>query len=326
VLFTGASAAPNSTLEAVRARGYLICGVAEGPLGFSHLDERGTWSGLDIDFCGALAAAVLGKKELVKFRPLPTAERFSALKSAEVDVLARSTTWTLTRDAEMGVRFIGALYHDGQALMVRRSQGVGSVLELSGATVCVGAGGTSERNLQEFFGQRRMRYTAVAIEKWDDLVKAYLGRRCAAVSADASALALLRLQATDPAEHQILPELLSKEPLGPAVAQGDEQWFSIVRWVLFALVAAEEHGITSGTVDQMRTSDVLEVRRLLGVEGRLGKSLGLSADWAYQAIKQTGNYDELFERNLGMRSQLKLERGKNSPWSKGGALFAPPFR
>jgi general L-amino acid transport system substrate-binding protein len=321
----GPAAAESGTLQAIRARGHLVCGVAEGPLGFSHLDERGVWSGLDIDFCGALAAAVLGKRELVKFRPLTSAERFSALKSGEVDVLARSTTWTLTREAELGVRFVGALFHDGQAVMVRRSRSVTSALELSGATICV-ASGVPERTLHEFFGQRGMRYTPVVLDKWDDLVKAYTGGRCVALSADVSALALVRMQSLQPAEHQILPEMLSKEPLGPVVAQGDERWFSVVRWVLFALIAAEEYEVTSATADAMRASEIGEVRRLLGREGALGPSLGLSADWAYQAIRQAGNYGEMFERNLGARSQLKLERGKNSPWSKGGALFSPPFR
>ncbi len=322
----GSLAAYATTLEAVRARGYINCGVADGPLGFSHVNDRGIWSGLEVDFCAALAAAVLGNKDAVKYRPLAMTNRFAALRANEVDLLARSATWTLSRDTDLGARFVETLFHDGQGLLVRRSQGVASVLELSGASICVSANGPAQQNLNEFFGQRGMRFTAIAFEKWDDAVRAYVNKRCTALSAEVTTLALVRASSGSVNEHQQLPEVLSKEPLSPVVRQGDEQWFGIVRWVLFALLTAEEHGVTSSNVDAARSSDLVEVRRLLGVDGDLGASLGLSRDWAYQVIKQSGNYGEMFERNVGMKSPLRLERMANNLWSKGGLMHAPPFR
>ena len=326
LLLAGCMETPAATLDEVRARGYLMCGVADGPLGFSHVDERGVWSGLEVDFCAGLAAAVLGDRKAVKYRPLTIAERFVALRNGEVDLLARSATWTLSRDMDLGARFVDALFYDGQAMMVRRAQGVTSVLELSGASICVLADGPAQRILEEYFGQRGMRFTAVPFEKWDTAVEAYLNKRCTALSADLTTLGLVRAAIDATGEHQVLPEMLSKEPIGPAVKQGDPKWFGIVRWVLFALIAAEEHGVTSGTVENAAQSPLLEVRRLLGTDGDLGASLGLSRTWAYDLIRQVGNYGELFERNVGMQSPLKLERRANNLWAKGGLMRAPPFR
>lgn len=324
VLGTGPVSA--GTLENVRARGHLLCGVAEGPLGFSHLDERGAWSGLDVDFCAGLAAAVLGRKDAVKYRPLSMTQRFTALQAREVDVLARSATWTLSRDTDLGARYVGTSFHDGQGLLVRRTQGISSALELTGATVCIPAGGPARQHLEEFFGQRGMRFTPLPFDKWEEMIQAYVNKRCTALSADASALALVRAGIGGSGEHQMLPETLSKEPLGPVVRQGDDRWFSVVRWVLFALIAAEEHGLTAANVDAARSSPIVEVRRLLGIDGDLGASLGLTRDWAYQLIKQCGNYGEIYDRNVGARSPLKLERHANNLSSKGGLMTAPPFR
>ena len=326
LLAIGCTAAAGATLDEVRARGHVLCGVADGPLGFSHVDEQGVWSGLDVDFCAALAAAIFKDRTAVKYRPLALAERFSALRAGDVDLLARSATWTLSRDMDLGARFVDTLFHDGQGVMVRRAQAVTSVLELSGASICVLAETPAQQHVAEYFGQREMRFTVHAFEKWDAAVQAYLNERCTALSADISTLALVRATIDSAGQHQLLPELLSKEPLGPVVRQGDPQWFGIVRWVLYALITAEEHGVNSGNVDAARPSKVVEVRRLLGTEGDLGASLGLSRDWAYHVIRQVGNYGELFERNVGTRSPLRLDRRANAVWSKGGLMQAPPFR
>lgn len=326
LLLFGASVSSAATLDDVRSRGHLLCGVADGPLGFSHVDAQGNWSGLEVDFCKAIAAAVLGDKSAVKFRAMTMAERFSALRDGSVDLLARGATWTLSRDMDLGARFVDTLFHDGQAVMVRRSQGVTSVLELSGATICVMSDGPAQQNVREFFGHRGMRFSIVALETWDQAVQAYLNKRCMALSADLSLLALVRATISTDEEHQLLPELLSKEPLGPVVRQDDPQWFGIVRWVLYALLTAEEYGVSSGNVDSATESKFVEVRRLLGTDGDLGASLGLSRNWAYEVIRQVGNYGELFDRNLGRGSTLKLERQINNLWSKGGLMQAPPFR
>jgi general L-amino acid transport system substrate-binding protein len=318
--------AAAGTLDEVRARGHVLCGVADGPLGFSHIDEQGVWSGLDVDFCAALAAAIFGDKSAVKYRPLMLAERFSALRAGDVDLLGRSATWTLSRDMDLGVRFVDTLFHDGQAVMVKRAQAVTSVLELSGATICVLAQTPAARHVSEYFAKREMQLTVLSFEKWDAAVEAYLNGRCTALSADLSTLALVRATIDGAGAHQFLPEMLSKEPLGPVVRQGDPQWFGIVRWVLYALIAAEELGVTSSNAAESRQSKVVEVRRLLGTEGDLGASLGLGRDWAYQAIRQVGNYGEVFERNVGMRSPLKLERRANGLWFNGGLMQAPPVR
>lgn len=318
--------AGQTTLDLIKKRGFLICGVSQSAPGFSDTDERGTWSGLNVDFCAALAVSVFGRKDAVKYRPLTSQDRFSALRAGEVDVLVRSTTWTLTLDTEIGVRFAGVLFHDGQRLLVRRSQGIASALELSGATVCLLSSNAQGQPATEFFGRRGMKYEAINLSRWDDLVKAYREKRCSALAADGATLAMERLKLGGQAEHQILPEYLSRETLGPAVRQGDEPWFNIVRWTLSALIAAEEHGVTSDAIDSFRSSSVADVRRLLGTEGNLGAALGLSPDWAYQVVKQIGNYGEIFERNLGAKSNLRVERGYNNLWTNGGLMYAPAFR
>lgn len=320
------NAAAAATLDEVRARGHLMCGVADGPRGFSHVDQQGVWSGIEVDFCAALAAAILGDRKAVRYRPLTMAERFSALRDGDVDLLARSATWTLSRDTDLGARYVETLFHDGQGMLVRRAQGVTSVLELSGASVCVLSEGPAQQNIEAYFSQRGMRYTALTFERWDAAVEAYLNERCTALTADRTTLALVRTAIGAAGEHQLLPESLSKEPLGPVVKQGDPKWFGIVRWVLYALISAEELGITSSNVDSARQSPIVEVRRLLGADGDLGASLGLSRSWAYDLVRQVGNYGEMFERNVGMQSPLRLERGANDLWTKGGQMHAPPFR
>lgn len=326
VLTPVAAADVISTAESVRQRGYVVCGVGQRSPGFAMADERGVWSGLEVDFCHAIGAAVLGKRDAVKLRPTSPQERFAVLKSGEIDVLLRSTPWTFARDAEGDLHFVGALYYDGHRMLVRRTQAVASVLELSGATICVEAGSTSEQAVAEFFAARKMRYEPILSPRWEDALKNYLSRSCTALSAEGSTLAQARIRLDQPSDHLMLPELISKEPLGPFVRQSDQRWATIVRWVLHALIAAEELGITSSNVDAMRASGLAEARRLLGSESALGPALGLPLDWAFQAIRQVGNYGEIFERNLGMRSTLKLERGPNNLWVKGGQMYAPPFR
>ena len=321
-----AQAFSGDTIEAVRKRGHILCGVSEGTPGFSTVDGKGQWSGLDIDFCRALAAAVLGDKDKVKFRPLSETDRFRAIKEKEVDVLARSTGWTLSRDTELGIRFAGVLFHDGQSLLVRRSMGISSTLELSGASICALSGSGGEQSLSDYFRVRQMRYQPVTSKRGEDLVQAYIAERCTVLSGDLAVLALERSRLHSPGDHVLLPEIISKEPKGPAVADGDEQWFSLVRWVLMSLIAAEELGLTSANVDEARASPLAEVQRFMGLDGELGAGIGLVRDWAYQVIKQTGNYGEQFDRNLGAESALKLDRGYNDIWTRGGLMFAPPFR
>lgn len=316
----------ESRLEIVRARGHLNCGVGDGLAGFSQVNARGQWSGLDVEFCSALATAVFGSKDAVKFFNLSPADRFTALANGEVDVLARATAWTLTRDTELGIRFAGVLFYDGQGFLVPRGHAITSVLELSGASVCVLPGSSGERNVTDFFGQRKMRFQLVTSEHWDHLVRTYAAGGCTVLTGDMSVLAFERSRFAAAGDHLLLPELISKEPLGPAVKAGDEQWFSIVRWNAMALVAAEELGITSTNVDAMRASSALDIRRFLGLEADLGASLGLARDWAYQVVKQVGNYAEIFDRTLGHGSALKLDRGLNNLWSKGGLLYAMPLR
>jgi general L-amino acid transport system substrate-binding protein len=300
--------------------------VTEGAAGLSTVDDRGVWSGLDVDFCAALAAAVFAKKSAVKYIALTAADRFQALKSGQVDVLARSTTWTMTRETELGLRFAPPIFYDGQGFLVRLGQAVGSVLELSGASICVLAGSRGEQSVSEFFAAQKMRFVAVVSEKWADLVSAYRLGGCTVLTGDLTVLARERAALEAPGQHILLPELITKEPFAPAVRQGDERWHSIVRWTVLALIAAEELGVTAINADTMRTSKQQDVRRLLGVEGNLGASLGLSPGWALAAIKQVGNYGEIFERNVGSRSPLKLDRRLNALWSNKGLMYAPPLR
>ncbi len=323
---SSAAAHAETRLETVKARGYVNCGVGEGLAGFSEVDGRGEWRGLDVEFCSALAASIFGSKTAVKFRNLSAADRFTALTNGEVDVLARATAWTLTRDTELGIRFAGVLYYDGQGFLVPRGHAITSVLELSGASICVLPGSSGERGITDYFGQRKMRFQLVTSEHWDHLVRTYAAGGCTVLTGDLSVLAHERSRLAMPDEHLLLPETISKEPLGPAVKAGDEQWFSIVRWNYMALIAAEELGLTSANIDSMRSSSMLDVRRFLGLEADLGAPLGLARDWAYQIVKQVGNYGEIFDRTLGQGTVLKLDRGLNKLWTKGGLMYSMPLR
>lgn len=326
-MLTGPAVAASSTLAKVKARGHLICGVSQGLPGFSLKDEKGRWSGLDVDFCRAVAAAVLGKAGKIKLRPLTSQERFAALKSRKVDILTRNTTWTLSRETELGANFAGILYHDGQGFMTRRKLGVKNALELDGVTVCLNKGTTTEANVNDFFQSRGMQYTLISFEKSDDALAAYRKGECDVYTADHSALYAQQSRLQTPSQHMILPSIISKEPLGPAVRHGDDQWFEIVKWTLFALINAEELGVTaSNALKLSRESKTPAIRRLLGVDSAIGKKLGLDQKWAFRAIREIGNYDEMFERNLGSKSSLKIQRGINELWSRGGILYAPPIR
>ncbi len=319
-------AADTTVLDAIRARGSLMCGIGEPQPGFSNVSADGQRTGLDVEFCSALAAAVFGSKDAVKLWPLSANDRFKALQAGDVDVLARGATWTLSRDTELGVRFTGVLLYDGQGFLTRRGNAVASVLELSGASVCALPGAMGEQGVANFFGTQRMRYQIVSQESWDDLVKAYSAGSCTVLTGDLSLLAEARSKLKVPTDHIILPELITKEPLGPAVRQDDPQWFAVVRWTLMALIEAEELGLTSANVDAQRASTDPAIRRFLGLEANLGQALGLPRDWAYQVVKNVGNYGEIFDRSLGAKSDLKMARGLNNSWTKGGLMYSMPFR
>jgi general L-amino acid transport system substrate-binding protein len=323
---TGTTTPAGGTLEIVKKRDILRCGVNTGLPGFSVPDDKGHWTGLDVDVCRAVAAAVFGDADKVKYQPLTAKERFTALQSGEIDMLSRNTTWTLTRDSAQGLNFVGVSYYDGQGFMINKDLGITSALELAGATVCTGAGTTTELNLADYFRQNQMAYTPVVFDSSDQTIKGFEIGRCDILTSDQSQLYSLRLKLAKPDSVMVLPEIISKEPLGPLVRQGDDKWFNIVKWTLFALINAEEMGITSANVDKMKTSTNPGIKRLLGVEGNLGKGLGLSNDWAYQIIKQVGNYAEIFDRNVGKDSPLSIERGLNALWNKGGIQYAPPIR
>ncbi len=324
------SAAPalaGPTLDGVRAKGHVQCGVSEGLPGFSSPNAKGEWSGIDVDVCRAIAAAVLGDARKVKFTPLTAKQRFTVLQSGEIDVLSRNTTWTLTRDSALGLNFAGVIYYDGQGFMVRKDLGVKSARELGGATVCINAGTTTELNAADYFRANRMRYTPVTFEKSDEVVAAYDAGRCDVYTTDQSGLHAQRIKLKNPDAHVILPEIISKEPLGPVVRQGDDEWFNIVRWSLFAMVNAEELGVTSANAAGLaKTTADPRIRRLLGVEGKMGANLKLDAAWAMRIVAQVGNYGEIFDRNLGPATTLKIARGINQLWSKGGVMYAPPIR
>jgi general L-amino acid transport system substrate-binding protein len=321
-----ASAANAATLDDVKAKGFIQCGVNTGLPGFSAPDDAGNWTGFDVDYCRAVAAAIFNDPNAVKFTPLTATERFTALQSGEIDMLSRNTTWTMARDTSLGLTFAGTSYYDGQGFMVRKSLGVSSALELSGASVCAQTGTTTELNLADFFAVNNMTYNPVLFEKKPEVDAAYDSSRCDAYTTDASGLYSTRLSLTNPDDHVVLPEIISKEPLGPVVRQGDDQWFNIVKWVHFALLNAEELGVTQANVDQMMTDENQDVRRLLGVDGTFGEGIGLGNDWAANTIKAVGNYGEIFERNVGSGSPLGIARGLNALWSKGGIQYAPPIR
>jgi general L-amino acid transport system substrate-binding protein len=337
-LLTGAIAAASlalvaipaqagKTIDAIKARGQLVCGVNTGLAGFSVADSQGNWSGLDVDVCKAIAASLLGDATKVKYVPLNAQQRFTALQSGEVDILSRNTTWTLTRDASLGMNFTGVTYYDGQGFMVPSKGKIKSAKQLKGATVCVQSGTTTEKNLTDFARANNLGIKPVVFEKVEAATGAYFAGRCQAYTTDASGLASVRnKEAKVPAEHLILPELISKEPLGPAVRRGDDEFFAIAKWVVYALIEAEEYGLTQANVDQQKTSTDPVVQRILGTTEDTGKLLGLDKDWAYRAIKATGNYGEIFERNVGPKSALGLPRGVNNLWNKGGIMYAPPVR
>ena len=321
-----AGAASAQTLDRVKQRGQLSCGVNVGLAGFSAPDDKGNWTGLDVEYCRAIAAAVLGDATKVRFVPTTAKERFTALQSGEIDVLSRNTTWTLGRDSSLGLSFAGTNYYDGQGLMVKKALKVKSAKELDGATVCVQTGTTTELNLADYFRVNKMAYKPVVFEKADEILQAYQAGRCDVYTTDASGLYAQRLQMQVPDDHIVLPEIISKEPLGPSVRQGDSQWFTIVKWVHFALLNAEEAGITKVNVDQMLNSTNPDIRRILGKEGEFGKGIGLNGDWAYQIVKQVGNYGEIFDKTVGAGSRINIARGQNNLWTKGGLQYAPPIR
>jgi general L-amino acid transport system substrate-binding protein len=314
------------TLNQVKQRGMLHCGSNTGLAGFGVPDAQGNWTGLDVEACRAIAAAIFNDPSKVKFTPLSAKDRFTALQSGEVDVLIRNSTWTMTRDTQLGILFTGVNYYDGQGFMIRKKLGVDSAKKLDGASVCTQQGTTTELNLADFFRSNNLKYEVVAFATSDETVKAYDAGRCDAFTTDASGLYSERLKLASPDEHMVLPEIISKEPLGPSVRNNDAQWFNVVKWVHFAMVNAEELGVTKENVDQMLKSDNPEIRRLLGQEGKFGESIGLTNDWAYRVIKHIGNYGESFERNVGQGSLLKIARGQNALWTKGGLQYAPPVR
>ncbi len=316
----------GSTLRSVHDRGKLLCGVNTGLPGFASVDERGNWSGLDVDVCRAVAAAVLGDANKVEFKPLTAKERLTAVQSGEIDLLSRNTTWTLSRDTGQGLHFTGISYFDGQGFMVSKALGVKSARELNGAAVCIIAGTTTELNLADYFRTHGMTYEPVVFDTADQTSRGFEAGRCDVLTSDQSQLYAVRIKLAEPDKAVVLPDVISKEPLGPVVRQGDDDWFNIVRWSLFALVNAEELGVTSDNVEEMKASSNPEVRRLLGVEGGAGKGLGLADDWVYKVVKQVGNYGEVFNRNVGADSPLQIERGLNALWENGGLQYAPPFR
>ena len=314
------------TLDAVKGKGFVQCGVSQGLPGFSNPDDQGNWNGVDVDMCRAVAAAVFGDDTKAKYTPLSAKERFTALQSGEVDMLPRNTTWTITRDTALGLNFAGVNYYDGQGFMVRKDLGVKSALELSGAAVCTNTGTTTELNVADYFRANDLDYEVVAFEKADEVVAAYDAGRCDVYTTDQSGLYAQRIKLKDPDAHIILPEVISKEPLGPAVRHGDDEWFDIVAWSLNCMINAEELGVTSANMGEMMNSTNPEIKRLLGTEGDLGKGLGLDNAWCANIIKTVGNYGESFARNLGPDTPLKIERGLNALWGKGGILYAPPVR
>jgi len=323
-----APAHAGKTLDAIKARGSVVCGVHEGLAGFSAADSQGNWTGLDVDICRAIAAAVLGDGKKVKFVPLNAQQRFTALQSGEIDILSRNTTWTLTRDASLGLEFIGVTYYDGQGFIVPVKGKIKNAKELKGATVCVQSGTTTEKNLTDFARANNLGIKPVVFEKEEAATGAYFNGRCQAYTTDASGLASIRNKvAKDPNEHVILPTLISKEPLGPVVRRGDDEWFTIAKWVVFGLIEAEEYDLTQKNVEeQVKTSKDPVVMRIVGTSEDTGRLLGLDKNWMVNALKATGNYGEIFERNVGPNSALKLPRGLNSLWNKGGIMYAPPVR
>ncbi len=321
-----ASAAGAATLDDVKARGELHCGVTTGLPGFSAPNDAGTWAGLDVDVCRALSAAIFDDPDKVKYFPLSAKDRFPALQSGEVDVLPRNTTWTSSRDTSLGLDFTFVNFYDGQGFMVKKSLNVATAKELDGASVCTQTGTTTELNMADYFRANNMTYEPVAFENNDAVVQAYDSGRCEVLTSDSSQLYALRLKLANPDDHVVLPEIISKEPLGPVVRHGDNQWKDIVTWVGFAMLNAEELGVTQANVEEMKGSDNPEIKRLLGVDGNYGEQLGLTNDWVVRVIKVVGNYGESFERNVGSESPLGIDRGINRLWTDGGLQYGMPVR
>ncbi len=323
-LSVNASAA--DTLAAVKERGFVQCGVTTGVPGYSNPDDKGNWKGMDVDVCRGIAAATLGDASKVKYIPLNAKERFTALQSGEIDVLSRVTTWTLTRDSSLGLNFAGVTYYDGQGFLINKNLGVKSALELDGASMCIQSGTTTELNAADYFRENKMQFEPVVFDTADQTVKGFEAGRCDVLTSDQSQLYALRIKLSNPNSAMILPEIISKEPLGPVVRQGDDAWFNVVKWSLFAMINAEELGLTSKNIDGMKNSKNPNIARFVGAEGIKGTGLSLADNWAYNIVKQVGNYGEAFDRNLGKNSPLKIERGLNALWNKGGLQYAPPIR
>ena len=328
VALAAAPALANKTMESVKSKGVVSCGVNAGLGGFGIADSAGKWTGFDVDFCRAVAAAALGDANKVRYVPLNAAQRFTALQSGEIDILSRNTTWTMSRDTQLGLNFGVTTFYDGQGFLIPKKLNVKSAKALKGATICVQSGTTTERNLADYFRSNKIAYKPVVFEDLKALIAAYSEGRCAVFTSDASQLAAIRANDMKvPTDHVILPEIISKEPLGPAVRRGDEDWAKLVAWVHFAMLTAEELEITSANVDAKKSDPSPEIQRLLGQAGNdFGKSIGTDAEWAYRVIKQVGNYGEVFERNVGASTPLKLNRGPNALWTKGGQQYAPPIR
>ena len=326
IAVAGASQAQSSTLDAVKKRGDLRCGVNIGLAGFSAPDDKGEWTGLDVDFCRAVASAIFKDPTKVKFVPLSAKERFTALQSGEIDLLSRNTTWTMSRGTQQGLAFVGVTYYDGQGFLVKKSLDLKSVAQLAGASICMQTGTTNELNVADYFRTRSLTYNPVVFEKNEEAVSAFNLGRCDAYTTDASGLYAQRIKLADPSAYVVLSEIISKEPLGPAVRQGDDQWANLVQWTLFAWLNAEGLGVTQENVDEKINSGNPEIRRLLGTEGEYGLGIGLDNDWAYQIVKNVGNYGQSFERNVGKGSRLNIARDQNKLWKDGGLHYAPPIR
>jgi general L-amino acid transport system substrate-binding protein len=317
----------GATLDAIKKKGFIQCGISDGLPGFSYAEAGGEYKGLDVDVCRAAAAAVFGDATKVRYSPLTAKERFTALQSGEIDVLSRNTTWTSSRDAGMGMNFTGVTYYDGVGFLVNKSLGVSSAKELDGATICIQAGTTTELNVSDYFRANGLKYTPITYDRSDESAKSLEAGRCDVLTSDQSQLYAQRIKLAQPDQYIVLPEVISKEPLGPAVRRGDDDWFAIVKWSQFAMIGAEELGVTSANVEEMaKSSKNPDISRLLGAEGSFGNDLKLPKDWAVQIIKQVGNYGESFERNVGEGSELKIKRGLNAQWNNGGILYAPPVR
>jgi general L-amino acid transport system substrate-binding protein len=325
-LMLSAAVHAGQTLDAVKSKGFVQCGVTTGLPGFSGADDKGTWSGIDVDMCRGVAAAIFGDADKVKYTPLTAKERFTALQSGEIDMLSRNTTWTLTRDTSLGLNFTGVNYYDGQGFLVTKDLGVSSVKQMDGASFCIQAGTTTELNLADYFRANNMEYTPITFDTSDQTAKAFEAGRCDALTSDQSQLYALRITLKNPDMAMVLPEVISKEPLGPVVRQGDDEWFNIVKWTLFAMLNAEELGVSSQNIDSKKDSTDPNIRRLLGLSGVKGEWMGLPDDWSYNVIKLVGNYAEVFERNVGMGSPLQISRGLNALWTDGGIQYAPPLR